>query len=333
MNWKFAAAILVAVIAGIGFGQLACHSVTCREAIGRIFGRGHLLALVQSRGIYEADLDRAMAEFRFRRGELDSAPAAPSRESILSKLIALAAAQCLAADEKIAASDIEHELSLLRTQFHDGKTWLAALRMNGLSQRSLRKMLRDDLRARQWVDLQIAPPLVITAQERRQFYDLHAERFLLPVRLRASHLFLAPPPETAPEIVDLKREKIKALAKHIKGGESFSELIGWESEDEASKTRGGDLGYFSAYRMPPDFFQATAKLRLEEMSAPVKTSLGFHIIQATDLRPARQMTFEEVDQEIGAALEQGKRQGALEKLDLDLRARVRVVIASFGGRS
>ncbi len=332
MNWKFAAAILVAVIAGNGFGQLACHSLTCRDAIGRICGRGHLLALVQSRGIYEADLDRAMAEFRFRRGELDSAPAASSRESILSKLIALTAVQCLAADEKIAASDVEHLLGFLRTQFRDGKTWLAALRMNGLSQRSLRKMLKDHLRARQWVDRQIAPQVVITAQERRQFYERHTETFVLPVRLRASHLFLAAPPETAPEIVDLKREKIKALAKHIKAGESFSELIGSESEDEASKTRGGDLGYFSAYRMPPDFFNPTAKLRLEKMSAPVQTSLGFHIIQATDLRPARQMTFEEVDQEIGATLEQGKRQAALEKLDVDLSKRVRVVTASFGGR-
>jgi parvulin-like peptidyl-prolyl isomerase len=330
MNWKFTAAILVAVIAGIGFGQLACHSIMCRDAIGRVCGRGHLLALVQSRGIYEADLDRAVAAFRSRDGELDSA--AGSKESILSKLIALTAAQCLAADEKIAASDVEHELSLLRSQFRDGKIWLAALQTNGFSQPSLRGMLEDDLRARQWVDRQIALQLVITAEEHRQFYDLHAERFVLPVRLRVSHLFLAAPPETAPEIVDLKKEKIKALAKHIKAGENFSELIGWESEDEASKTRGGDLGYFSAYRMPPDFFQATAKLRLEEMSAPVKTSLGFHIIQATDLRPARQMTFEEAGQEIGAALEQGKRQAALEKLDLDLRTRVRVVIASFGGR-
>jgi len=330
MNWKFAAAILVTVIAGIGCGRLACYSVTFRDAIGRICGRGHLLALVQSRGIYEADLDRAMAEFRFRRGELDSDPG--SKESFLSKLIVLTAAQGLATGEKIAASDVEHEVSLLRSQFRDGKTWLAALRMNGLSQRSLRKMLRDNLRTRKWVDRQIAPQLVITAQERRQFYDLHTERFALPFRLRASHLFLAAPPETAPEIVDPKSEKIKALVKHIKAGESFSELIGWESEDEASKTRGGDLGYFSAYRMPPDFFQATAKLRLEEMSAPVKTSLGFHIIQATDLRPARQMTFEEADQEIGATLEQGKRQAALEKLEVDLSKRVRVVTASFGGR-
>ena len=332
MNWKFAATILVAVIAGIGVGRLACYSVTCRDAIGRICGRGHLLALVQSRGIYEADLDRAVAEFRFRRGELDSVPAAPSRESLLSKLIALIAAQGLASGEKIAASDVEHEVGLLRSQFRDGKTWLAVLRMNGLSQRSLRKMLRDDLRARKWVDRQVAPQLVITPQERRQFYDLHAETFVLPVRLRASHLFLAAPPETAPEIVDLKSEKIKALAKHIKAGESFSELIGWESEDEASKTRGGDLGFFSAYRVPPDFFKATAKLRRGEMSASFQTSLGFHIVQATDLRPARQLTFEEVDQEIEATLERGKRQAALEKLEVDLRTRVRVVTASFAGR-
>jgi parvulin-like peptidyl-prolyl isomerase len=158
------------------------------------------------------------------------------------------------------------------------------------------------------------------------------ERFVLPLRLRVSHLFLAAPPETAPEIVDLKKEKIALLAKRIKDGENFSELVAVESEDEASKMRGGDLGYFSAYRMPPDFFAAAAKLRPGEISAPVKTVLGFHIIQATEIRPARQMTFAEVSQQIGAELEQVKRQAALRTVDVDLRTRVRVINRSFEGK-
>ena len=332
MSLKFASAILIGVIAGIGFGDLVCRSITCRDTIGRICGRGRLLALVQTQGIYEADVERAATEVRSRRDELDSKKDVPSKESILLQLIGATAAQCIATHEKIAASDVELELRLLQTQFRDRKMWMAALRVNGLSERSLRRMLKDDLRARKWVDRQIALQLEVTNDERRQFYEQHAKRFVLPVRLRVGHLFLAAPPETAPEIVDLKKEKIALLAKRIKDGEDFSELVATESEDEASKTRGGDLGYFSAYRMPPDFFRAAAKLRPGEISAPVRTLLGFHLIQATDLGPARQMSFEEVSQEIGVALEQVKRQAARGRLDVDLRTRVRVIRRSFEGQ-
>ena len=334
MNSKLAAGILIALIGGIAFGELACHSIACRDVIGRVCGRGHLLALVQTRGIYEADLERRAAENRFRRRQDEPGPTdiVSSKESILSKLISVTAAQCVAADEKIPARNVEHELSVLQSQFRDRKTWLAALRVNGLSERSLRRMLKDNLRVRKWVDREIAPQLEATLEERLQLYQQHAERYAQPARLRVSHLFLAAPPETAPEIVDLKKEKIALLAKRIKDRENFSELVATESEDEASKARGGDLGYFSAYRMPPDFFVAAAKLRMGEMSAPIRTSLGFHIIQATDLKPARQMTFDEVSQEIGAALEKEKRQAALGKVDVDLRTRVRVISRSFGGQ-
>ena len=53
----------------------------------------------------------------------------------------------------------------------------------------------------------------------------------------------------------------KALSVRLAGGEDFATLAAQNSEDEATKLRGGDLGYFSADRMPPDFVEAAAKLR------------------------------------------------------------------------
>jgi PPIC-type PPIASE domain len=332
MNLKLAAAILVAVIAGIGSGLLACRSITFRDALGRVCGRGHLLALVQTRGIYKADVERAAAEFRLKRGpdDLDSLDTTSSKKAILSELIRTTTARCLATDERIAPSDVEHELDLLRSQFRDRRTWMAALSANGLSERSLRTMIKDDLRARKWIDRQIASQSEASPEERKHFYEQHLERFSLPVRIRVSHLFLAAPPETAPDIVDLKKEKIEALAKRIKAGESFSELVATESEDEASKTRGGDLGYFSAYRMPADFFKAATKVRPGEIGGPIRTALGFHLLQTADAQPFRPMTFAEANQEIGAVLEQGQRRAVLKRMDVELRSRVPVVFGSFG---
>src|ERR1700681_658303 len=76
----------------------------------------------------------------------------------------------------------------------------------------------------------------------------------------------------------------------------------------ATKTRGGDMGFFSEFRMPPDFFAAVVKMHVAEISKPIRTRLGFHIVQLTDRKQARRMTFDEARWEIGLTLENEKRQ-------------------------
>jgi parvulin-like peptidyl-prolyl isomerase len=328
MKSRFMVATSIAVIAGVGLGQLACHSVVCRDAIGRLFARGHLMALVQGDGIYQEDVDLAIAESRSRRDQNESQ--IPT-DLIFSRLVAMSAALKLAEHEKISERKIERELNLYRAQFRDGKTWTGALRANGLSVRSLRRMIGVDLRARKWLSRQIAPQLQVTIEECRERYQQHPEMYSLPLRLRANHLFLAAPPETPKEIVDLKKEKIEALAKRIRAGENFAAVVALDSEDEATKTRGGDLGFFSADRMPQDFFEATIGLRLGEISKPMRTTLGFHIIQETEIKPARTMAFEEARPEIETELEREKRSRALQKVDVDLRREVRLVAGRFPG--
>jgi foldase protein PrsA len=327
MKWKLAAAVLLAVIAGIGCGQLACRSISCRDAIGRLFERGHLLALAGGRGIYEVDIERALAESRDANdlGDADSTESVLSSELILSRLGTNAAAQDMAANVKISASEIDRELQLLRFQFRDPSIWTAALRSNSLSGHRLRGLIGADLRVRRMIFRRLAPQLEVTAEENRQFYEKHPQPCAQPVRLKVSHLFLAAPAETPREIVDAKKQAIESLSKRIKEGENFADLVASTSEDEATKMRGGDLGFFSAYRMPPDFFAAAAKIPLGQISQPIRTGLGFHIVQATERKPARQMTFDEARHEITGILADEKRRDALQKLDVDLRARVRLV--------
>jgi parvulin-like peptidyl-prolyl isomerase len=144
-------------------------------------------------------------------------------------------------------------------------------------------------------------------------------------RFRASHLFLAAPPETPPEVVESKEKVIKTLADRTRHGEKLGELAVAASEDEATKTRGGDLGFFSESRMPPDFLSAIVKMRVGEISQPIRTRLGFHIVQLTDFKPSRQMNFEEVRSEIRLAIENEKRRAALHALTADLLRQAKIV--------
>ena len=179
-------------------------------------------------------------------------------------------------------------------------------------------MLTDNLRAQQWISKQITREIEVTDEECRRFYDSHQPDFVIPQRCRASHLFLAAPPESAPEIVEAKRAAIQSLAVGLGAGEDFATLVAQNSEDEASKLRGGDLDYFSEKRMPPDFVAAAARLQPGEISPPVQTRFGFHIIKLVDVQPARQRTFDEADKEIGLELQNGKRAAAIQKLIVDL---------------
>jgi parvulin-like peptidyl-prolyl isomerase len=324
---KRSAAILLLVagscIAGVLCAQFVYHSVACRDAIGVSCGRGHLLALALGEGIYETDLERVLVEARYASGadEKDERYERIEKSFLLRQLIATAMSRSFASRERTPKDKIESALSLLRWQFRDDKTWSAVLSASDLSVNSLRRAIANNLRAQQWVLRQITSRVDVTDEECRNFYDARREGFLQPMRLRASHVFLAAPPETPADVVEAKRAAIGLVFTRLAHGEDFSELAANASEDEATKMRGGDLGYFSVLRMPPDFFAEVTKLRPEQTSPPVRTRLGFHIIKLTDSKPARQMAFDEAHGEIATALENQKRKAALEELAVDLSAR------------
>jgi peptidyl-prolyl cis-trans isomerase C len=91
-------------------------------------------------------------------------------------------------------------------------------------------------------------------------------------------------------LVPTEEEAKKALAR-VKGGEDFAKVAGEVSKDPGSK--GGDLGWFTKDRMVPEFGDAAAKLKPGELSEPVKTQFGWHIIK---LDETRAKTFPPLDQ-------------------------------------
>ena len=135
--------------------------------------------------------------------------------------------------------------------------------------------------------------------------------FREPLRLRASHLFLAAPEGYPSEVIEGKRALINMLAARLRNGESFDVLVAEFSEDEATKKRGGDLNYFAEERMLPALFAAAQRLRAGETSAPIRSRLGFHLVRLTHVLPAQEMTFEQALPEIFATLENEKRARAV----------------------
>lgn len=281
--------LLLAASLGLLCSECFCRSTAFRDAAGRIFGRGRLIALAEGKGVYERDLETE---------EILSASDLVARENL----------RRLAQNEPADSARLERELSLLRAQFGDEQAFLEQARSNVFSMPSLRERIADQLRSLQWLEKQVnTTAKAATEKECRDFYEAHRTAFAQPVRFRASHVFLAAPADTPSEIVEAKEEMIDTLAERLRAGETLAHLAAEASEDEATKSRGGDLGFFSSARMPPDFFSEVEKLAVGQRSKPFRSHLGFHIVEVTEIRPARVLGFDEARGDILLALANERR--------------------------
>ena len=98
---------------------------------------------------------------------------------------------------------------------------------------------------------------------------------------RARHILLR-----TNEIVsaDDARRRLEKLRQRIENGDDFTELAKAHSEDPGSAVSGGDLGWVNPGQTVPEFERAMDALKLNELSAPVRTSYGFHLIQVLERR-------------------------------------------------
>ena len=284
MNRRLHLGLLVVVALGLGLAasELLCRSFAFRDLAGRLAGRGHLVALAHGKGIYETDI-----------GE---------DEPSAADLVVLENLRRAATNDVVAPSAVDREVALLEAQFGNEKTFRKALLADGLSISALRDRATNQLRGLAWLEKQLRPANAVAERECREFYEANRDLFAQPVRFRASHFFLAAHAETPPEVVEEKERAIATFAMRLRKGETLSALAAEASEDEASKPRGGDLGYFSETRMPPEFIAEIKKLRVGETSKPFRSHLGFHIAQITETKAAHLLTFEQARPEISVAL-------------------------------
>ena len=128
--------IAAASFAGVFCSELLCRSTAFRDAAGRLFGRGRLIAIADGRGVYEKDLE-----------DEDFFTA--------TDLVVLENLRRAARHEPVDAAKVDRELSLLRAQFGDEKAFLRRVRSDGFSISSLRERIADQLRSLQWMEKQI----------------------------------------------------------------------------------------------------------------------------------------------------------------------------------
>ncbi|WP_212629033.1 peptidylprolyl isomerase [Pseudomonas sp. KB-10] len=137
------------------------------------------------------------------------------------------------------------------------------------------------------------PDLAKLAKER--YIDKKAS-FAVPAEVDASHVLIAINDERDEKAALARAQEVLAKAKK---GEAFDKLAEEYSDDPSAKSNKGDLGFFQADRMVKPFADAAFALKNKgDLSEPVKSQFGYHVIRLNDRKPGRQKPFEEVQAQI-----------------------------------
>ncbi|HEY7749347.1 MAG TPA: peptidylprolyl isomerase [Aestuariivirgaceae bacterium] len=141
----------------------------------------------------------------------------------------------------------------------------------------------------------------VTDEEVKAAYEKEASKVKISERVRARHI-----------LVQTEKEAKDVLGR-LNKGEKFEDIAKQVSVD-GSKDYGGDLGYFSAEEMVPEFSKAAFALKIGEISAPVKTDYGWHVIKLEDRKQGGAQPFDQVKAGIKAVLMRKKVQEVVTEL-------------------
>jgi peptidyl-prolyl cis-trans isomerase D len=152
----------------------------------------------------------------------------------------------------------------------------------------------------------VAKKVVVTDDKLKAFYEEQKDQYTLPERRKISHILFLINDKVSDKIALEKALKAKeALAK-----KDFSTLAAEVSEDKLTAKKGGDLGLFNLGVMEKAFEDTASSLKVGEVSNPVKSAFGYHLITVTELVPGGIKPFESVKNEVATAYQKAQAENA-----------------------
>ena len=218
------------------------------------------------------------------------------QELIMDKLVTGAASE-----EKVTDADVDAEIAKIKKQFPDEKIFDEQLKQAGQTPEKLKENLRTMLQQQLWMKSQVKTSDVTEVQA-QTFYDSNKKEFEQPETVKASHILFMVKPEATEADVDKQKEAATKASERATKGEDFSTLAKELSEEPGAKESAGDLGFFTKDRMVPEFANAAFSQKIGDISQPVRTQFGWHVIKVTETKPAGTLPFTEVKEQITSYL-------------------------------
>jgi len=192
----------------------------------------------------------------------------------------------ITADETLVEMRVEQIMEQLIANFPSRESFLAALRQEGLTEQELRNQYREEIRKgiikETLLGQEVFSNIRVSEYEKQQYYETHKDSLpMKPLMAKIAYIVVTPQPDKSKEEVAL--QQALEIKEKLEQGADFEELAHQYSACPTA-SQGGDLGYFSQGTMVEPFEDVAFSLEVGEISEPVLTEFGYHIIKVDDKR-------------------------------------------------
>ncbi len=154
----------------------------------------------------------------------------------------------------------------------------ATLEQEGIDFGDFRSQTRDELVIQELQKRMVADKVNVTSQEVKQFLESNIQQEKGATEYHLLHILVATPENASPEDIQLSQKKADDISQQLKQGADFKQLAIRES-DGSNALNGGDLGTRKANELPELFLKAIGELGPGEVSEPVRSASGFHLLK------------------------------------------------------
>jgi foldase protein PrsA len=276
---------------------LAAVAALCVSLAACAGGGGDILS-VNNQKISKADLDR----------KLEASQAA---KQTLNQMVQQALIDQYGKDAHVDVSvtDVDKKEAEIKGKYPPGQ-FEQILVQQGLTETDVQNILRQQI----ILERAVAPQVHVTDADIKTYFNQHHTQFDTPGRVRARHILVADP-----KLADTIEAKLKS-------GGNFADLAKQYSTDPSSKDKGGELGFFGKGTMVPAFQDAAFSMKVGEISAPVHSPFGYHVIQVEEIQPAKSATVASAHDQIVAALTQQQEAQQIPVFLQQLRAKANITV-------
>ena len=160
------------------------------------------------------------------------------------------------------------------------------------------EMITDNYIAIEYLKKEVANKVEVSEEDIKAYYESHKDEFKTPEMVRSRHILIKTDPSASDNDKKKAKEKAEEILKKIKAGEDFAKLASDVSDDTGSKTKGGELGFFTKGRMVKPFEDAAFSLKPGEVSGIVETQFGYHIIKVEEKKEPGMEPFDTAKEKI-----------------------------------
>ena len=228
------------------------------------------------------------------------------RREVLERLIDDELILQQASDLKLTITSEQIDASIdeiKRQNSIDDEQLRQALKGQGMSMAAYRADLKRQLLRFRVLNIAVGSRVTVSDEDVKAYYDRHMKSGEN-VQVRASHIFVAIPEGADAATVAEKQAQAAKLLDRAKSGDDFAKLAREFSDDPATRSEGGDLGYFGRDMLPKPIEELVFAMQIGEVRGPVRADRGFHVIKLVDRKTKDAKPLDDVKDDIRMQLRQ-----------------------------